>query len=184
MKTLFTIFLAGIIFYGCSSNSPVNPEAGKNFSYQKIKMPQPKDLRVETELVDQERIVGNLGGDLEIVGSYESIDGEVTVQAELIVPAGSYKGAKVLTLKHEGFYVDVELSPHMNFDSPVYLNVTMTGVDLSDISDPSELEFVYFAEDGSIEEVSYSSMTVDLENGVLQVVNAQLNHFSRYGWAK
>lgn len=184
MKQLAVLLLAGIVFFGCSSNSPLNPEQDKNFNFKRIQLPQPKDLGVEFVLQDSEKIKGSIGGDLEIVGAYASTSGVVAIESELLVPAGAFNGAKWITLKHEGLFVDVELYPHMEFDTPVFLNVKMTGLDLSDITDPSTVKFVYFAPDGSIEPIAYENMVVDLQAGVLEVENAKLEHFSRYGWAK
>jgi hypothetical protein len=184
MKRILLLIAAISIFYvGCSKTEDITNPA-KEIKIAKIHMPAAKNLAVETELIQALNINGDVGDKLEIAGAYESVNGQVTVFAELKVSPGAFEGVKEFVLKHEGLYVDVKLYPHMAFDAPVYLDVKMTGLDLSDISDPREIQFVYFAENGSIEPVSYEDMTVNLELGILEIKKAHLNHFSRYGWAK
>jgi hypothetical protein len=185
MKNLTFLLLAfGLILFGCSEYSNlINSNPAQEAAKQRIALPAPVNLSVETVLYDEADVDGAAGGELEVVGTYQSVDGDVTVSVELLVPPGAFEGYRVITLLHEGLFVDVELSPAMTFDTPVFLNATMTGVNLDEI-DPLDIDFVYFAPDGSTEPVQYDSMVVDVENGVLSVTNAQLNHFSRYGWGK
>ncbi len=180
---IFTLFLAGIFFAGCSDFNSSNVPANSQSTVQKVKMPSPKNLSIETVFTVSKNIVGNIGGELLLDGAYASTSGTVTIDAELNVPGGAYKGSKVLAISNVGEYVEVSLNPSMQFDSPVLLSVRMEGLDLSDVS-PEQIQFLYFADDGSTEPVVYDQLIVDVQNGILEVQNAQLNHFSRYGFAK
>ena len=180
---ILALFLVGIFLAGCSDLNNSTVPVGTQSTVQKIKMPAPSSLSVETVFSVSERIVGNIGGDVELEGFYSTSTGEVTIEASLDVPTGAYDGAKVLSIVNEGQFVEVDLSPTMVFDAPVLLTIRMEGLDLSDVN-PAQVNFLYFADDGSTEAVTYDNLIVDVENGILAVVNAQLNHFSRYGFAK
>ncbi|MBZ0200670.1 MAG: hypothetical protein K8H86_12435 [Ignavibacteriaceae bacterium] len=182
-QLIFTLFLAGVFFAGCSDFNNTTIPANSQSTVQKIKMPAPKNLSVETTFTVSERIAGNFGGELLLDGFYPSTTGDVMIEAELIVPSGAYSGEKVLSISNEGQFVEVSLDPSMQFDAPVLLSVRMDGLDLSDVN-PETIQFLYFADDGSTESVTYDELIVDVENGILGVRNAQLTHFSRYGFAK
>ena len=71
--------------------------------------------------------------------------------------------------------------PSYVFNLSLTLNITYTGVNLSGIN-PSTVKFAYLATDGSVKYAANDGIVVDLATGKLQVVNAVIPHFSRYGF--
>ena len=69
----------------------------------------------------------------------------------------------------------------MQFNRIVKYTITISGIDLSGVN-PNTLDFVYVAQDGSIHQIVYDSIYMNAASGILKVTNAQLNHFSRYGF--
>ena len=67
------------------------------------------------------------------------------------------------------------------FGTPAILNFKFTGVDLTGI-DPGTIKFVYYnAETGELSETGGTPI-IDLDSCTLQIVNAVIPHFSRWGW--
>jgi hypothetical protein len=73
-------------------------------------------------------------------------------------------------------------SPDYDFSKPVIYNLTISGINLNGI-DPETVKFVYMAPDGQYYPAKYDHLRADPKLGLLQVVNAKLPHFSRYGFA-
>jgi hypothetical protein len=71
----------------------------------------------------------------------------------------------------------------MTFSQPVILNYTITGVDLSGVN-PDDVNFYYVDTNGNLAPTVNDGVTVDLNSGTLNVVNAQLPHFSRWAYAR
>ena len=69
----------------------------------------------------------------------------------------------------------------MVFNGSVVYNVTYSGIDLTGI-DPKTVQFAYLASDGSVQYAANDGIVVDLATGKLQVINAKIPHFSRYGF--
>jgi hypothetical protein len=72
-------------------------------------------------------------------------------------------------------------SPSGTFLKPVIYNLTIVGVDLSNVN-PATVSFVYMAPDGKYYKPNYQNIVVDKQCGRLQIINAELTHFSRYGF--
>ena len=183
-KTLFSILFAGLLLGGCSDiNNSVAP--GPNGNTAKLfKMPQAVNMSTEASFANSENISGNLGGNLQLSGSYESESGLVTVQATLSVPSSAYSGEKVLYVANSSAYAEIDFNPSMSFDSPVLLNATITGLDLSGVN-PANVHFSYISDDGSYTEpITCDQVTVNITTGTLSVTNAHLTHFSRYIWSR
>ncbi len=72
-------------------------------------------------------------------------------------------------------------SPSGTWAKPVIYNLTIMGVDLSNV-DPSNVSFVYMAPDGKYYKAKYQSIYVEKQSGKLQIIDAQLPHFSRWGF--
>lgn len=184
-QILFSILFAGLLLGGCTDvNNSTAPEQNGN-TIKMFKMPQAVDMSTEAVFSSSKSIDGNLGGDLQLNGKYQTATGVVTIQASLNVPASAYSGEKVLNVANSNLYAEIDFDPTLSFKAPVLLNATVTGLNLSDISNPEDIYFAYISDDGSyIEPVSCDKITVDVANGTLSVTNAHLSHFSRYIWAR
>jgi hypothetical protein len=77
--------------------------------------------------------------------------------------------------------VAVTFEPHgIIFNQPVVLNLIAHGVDFSNV-DPTAINVYYDnSETGQWELMQRDDVLVDAVNGMIQVINAQLPHFSRY----
>jgi hypothetical protein len=75
----------------------------------------------------------------------------------------------------------MEFGPSMQFQVDVEYTYTIYGADLTDITEEN-LDFVYIDVSGNMYPVPYESVSMDTTNGMLKVVNAELPHFSRYGF--
>ena len=71
-------------------------------------------------------------------------------------------------------------SPEM-FNQPLTFNLMITGVDLDGV-DPKTISYVYLAPDGSFQRIEYKNLVIN--NGILIVDDAQIPHFSIYGWCR
>jgi hypothetical protein len=69
----------------------------------------------------------------------------------------------------------------MVFNIPLSFTIRYIGIDLSKIN-PATVKFAYIASDGSLEYAVNDGIVIDLSTGTLQVINAKIPHFSRYGF--
>ena len=184
MKKLISINLVVFaLLFGCNPDSNVtSPDESANDSHLKlIQMPSPKGLSVETLYTEEKYINGYYGGYFEEQFSYQGSAGNVIINSQLVFPAGSFYGGKTITQTFNTETASLEFGPAMQFNVAVKYTLTISGLDLTGV-DPNTLDFVYVAQDGSITGVVYDSIYMDAASGTLKVTNAQLNHFSRYGF--
>ncbi|MHB1686711.1 MAG: hypothetical protein ACYCVH_04970 [Ignavibacteriaceae bacterium] len=182
-KILLALFTLSLFYFGCSDlGTNVNPSPVASSSKTAIKLPAKTSASIEGVFSASKLIAGNKGGSLELHNGYSSVRGNVTVDAELSIPAGAYKGVKNITMQ-VGDDAAIDFSPSMVFDAPLTLTLKFTGVNLLGV-DPSSVNFYYFAPDGSTQLVNNDGIIVDTQSGTLEIINAKLPHFSRYSWAK
>ena len=185
MKKLISIYLAVLVLlFGCAPDSTVTaPEVTHSIGKRElIKLPVPKGLTTETIFTQQKSINGYNGGTFNAYFSYQSDQGYVSVQSDLVFPAGSFSGWWVtFSQEFNTETASLEFGPSMQFNASVKYTLTVTGVDLTGI-DPNTLDFVYVDSNGNMHQVAYDSVTMNVSTGTLKVTNALLNHFSRYGF--
>jgi hypothetical protein len=129
-------------------------------------------------------IDGRIGGALIIdFQYYTSPKDTVTINASLIFPPGSFDGLIEILMVLDNKIGTISFYPHMVFNIPALLNLKYDGINLSDININS-IDFVYQNDDGLIEQVNYKSIMVLPEQGYLGLIDASLDHFSRYGWTR
>ena len=129
-------------------------------------------------------IDGRIGGDLIIdFEYYTSPKDTITIIASLIFPPGSFDGLKEISMVMDNKIGTISFYPHMVFNIPALLNLKYNGINLSDINTNS-INFVYQNDDGLVEQVIYDAIKVLPEVGYLELMNASLEHFSRYGWTR
>ena len=119
------------------------------------------------------------GGKLEISTSdaYFSLD----------IPSKSIDNDKFVSMKYDDLnflgFTDVVFGPHgTQFSKPALLNVSLQNMDLTGIN-PDKVALYYVNDNGQWEKMVVESITVDLITGTVIVLNAQINHFSRYAVA-
>ncbi|PJA99366.1 MAG: hypothetical protein CO128_03815 [Ignavibacteriales bacterium CG_4_9_14_3_um_filter_30_11] len=183
-STILSFFIAvGLFFAGCSDQASING-------------PTNQDLQPSSNLIGlgtnglqkaitiSKTINGDVGGQIDIVGSFGSGLGAIQVNGTLTVPAGAYSGDQTISVNMNGHYAVVDFGPSpFTFDIPLNFSMEITNVILS--GNISAIHFIYIADDGTTAPVELQGETVANKEGrTLSVTGAQLPHFSRYGWAK
>ncbi len=184
MKKFVTTLTMLLLFaVGCTDQTGItSPEQSVTTKQLKlIKLPVPKGLSVETLYTESKYISGSSGGSFEEQFGYQSASGYVNINSKLVFPENAFSGGKTITQTFNTETASLEFGPAMQFNRSVKYTLTITGADLTGLN-PNTLTFVYVAPDGSITGVVYDAINIDVSTGTLQVVNAQLNHFSRYGF--
>ena len=177
-KYLSIIVLLSLFVVGCSEQISVNSPVEKltNKKVQWLTVPN-SGMAVEGTKTWSKSVVGSIGA---LFKGTKYLSTTVSAYVEIWVPAGAFSGTKTIsaTLNSETLYADFALSP-MTFNSPIYYTVEYYGVDLTGI-DPANVDFYYIDGSGNMVKAPYAEIHV--EDGWLCVVDAQLPHFSRYGF--
>jgi len=181
MKSIILSFFiaVGLFFAGCSEQSSINsPQQDSQLSL--VKMSDGNSLHKTISV--SKTINGNIGGSLDIVGSFDL--GIIQVNGTLTVPPGAYQGNQTITAYMDGVYAVIDFGPSpFIFDIPLNFTMEITGVKLT--GNVNAIKFVYIAPDGTMQPVELNGTTeADRKGNMLSVYDAQLPHFSRYGWAK
>ena len=111
------------------------------------------------------------------------IFGNIQINATLRFLRGAFEGSRYVTMSINSDYGTASFSPSGEFDIPAIYNSTIMGLDLSGIN-PDEIEFVYMGTDGKYYSIDVQNILVEPQSGKLQVINAKIPHFSRYGWTR
>ena len=186
MKKLITLsLLSFLLFFGCNQDAEILApvEEPSSQEYTLISLPTPTGgLSIETIYSFSMEISGEQGGTFYNYFNYEGgFSGNVMVMSKLVFPANSFAGYEDITKTYNTDYATMEYGPTMSFSEPVLCDLLYYGLDLTGIN-PETVRFVYIRNDGTIVDCEYESLTVIVASGLLYVKNAQLNHFSRYGF--
>lgn len=183
MKKVSLFFMAGaMVLSGCFTDSSVSPDFGKLSpdSRQWIQIENAGGLTLDKEVMVSQEVNGKTGGTIE----YDLRVANIIVTGLLTVPKNSFDGTMGITAVFDNKNTTQKFGPSpFEFDKSLVLTLEYTGVNLHGV-DPSEVDFYYIGDDGQFYKADYTSITVDPESGTLKVVEAKLNHFSRWGWAK
>jgi len=178
--TLLTLFVVG-----CSEQSsvlaPVNNVNTNEPNW--ISLPQSDGIHVNKFISTSQKITHKDGGTISLNTSYQGgTYGTVTITSTLFFPKLCFPGKEgVYTVSHDDAYCVSTFGPATVFDKALTFNITYTGVNLSGVN-PSTVKFAYLGTDGSVHYASNSGIVVDAATGKLQVKNAIIPHFSRYGF--
>lgn len=201
MKIFSSLLIAAVLFLaGCDTGfDPVSvtqktelqkPPAlslgsgNSIINYDIIPLPARSPIFLDSVFTISKTIVGELGGQIILDRLYISDRGKlVTMLVNLIIPPNAFPGQRRITLTIDRNFSVVHCLPAMEFNFPLTLVQTFTGLDLQDYQ-AEDIDFVYIKKNGLIEEVERTSITVVKSLGILTVLNAKLNHFSRYGWVR
>ena len=181
---ILNLFIAVGLFLGsCSDQSSVTgPSQQDPQSQSTLTLIKLGTKSLHKPISISQTINGNTGGSIDIVGSFD--DGVIQVNGTLTVPAGAYVGNQTITVYMEGTYAVLDFGPSpFTFDIPLNFTMEISGVDLHGIN-PHDIVFGYISDDDSITPISMGTTASNKNNGILSVYDAQLPHFSRYGWGK
>jgi hypothetical protein len=186
MKLLLTLSLASLLlFFGCDQKSEITTpvEESSTQEYSLISLPTPTGgLSVEALLAKYKEIDGDNGGTFIASFNYEGGPfGDVQCTSRLIFSPGAFNGVTEIQKTLDSESAAMIFGPQMEFNLPVKCSLRFYGLDLSNVN-PETLDFVYIALDGTFQHCEYDTIEMNAGNGYLMVRNAQLNHFSRYGF--
>jgi hypothetical protein len=185
-KYLLSILLLSLLVIGCNQESNlVSPQDTVNNS-QVVSEPNwitlPSSLSLKKDVSVSKWISGNDESLLEINTGYAGGPmGWISITANARFQRYSFWGTRYITMSINDQCGVADFSPSGSFYRPVIYNLTIQGIDVSKIN-PYTVSFVYMAEDGNYYKANYDKIYVDKQAGKLQVVNAELPHFSRYGF--
>jgi hypothetical protein len=187
MKKLlsFTAVLL-VLFIGCSKDanisSPIENQVDQVEQPNWIALPGPDILSVETDVSVSQMVNGSDETLMQINTGYAGgPHGWISITANARFQRNSFLGQRYITMSINDQFGTATFSPSGSFLKPVIYNLTIMGVDLSNV-DPTKVRFVYLAADGNYYIPPYQSLYVEKQSGKLQIINAQLPHFSRYGF--
>jgi hypothetical protein len=181
MKTYKILFLLlAFSIAGCFTDTSVDPlpELQSN-SRSFIQFEDISDLlNKDAEVVV--KVNGETGGIVE----YNIKIANINVNGKLTIPENSFSGTMNISTLFSNRNTTQAFGPSpFNFNNTLLLTLEYSGLNLRKVN-PGEIDFYYIDNDGLFHQAEYSSITIDPENGVLKVVDARINHFSRWGWAK
>ena len=149
-----------------------------------ITLPEFNNASVENTFSTTKLVNGKDETLLDVWGGYSGgIHYYVSANANLRFLRNSFEGTRQITMSIDTEYGSAKFSPSGTFDKAAIYNATFQGLDLRGV-DPDEVRFVYMAADGSYVDAECDQIFVEIQSGKLQVINAKLPHFSRYGFVK
>lgn len=194
MKTLSAILSVSLLLLiGCdnspdlsvnSSGSSPQASVSKITNYELIPLPPKSQLWQDSVFTMSKVIDGSVGGRMILEKYYITSEGDsVIVGADLRIPAGAFQGFKTITMVMDDEYAAFHFYPQMTFDDTLRLFQYFEGLHLDEYP-TGTFDFVYLADNGSVELVKKNGLQVVVPQGILRVQNAKLLHFSRYGWVR
>ncbi|NWF90177.1 MAG: hypothetical protein HXY50_12045 [Ignavibacteriaceae bacterium] len=186
MKKLLSIAVLFTMFFtGCSNDvnisGPVEEQINKEEFISRTNL---EGLSVNTTFTASKTIVGSSGGFIKIGNLATARSGQIGGDAAAITfPAGAFSGSKTITMTIDNVALTGTFSPSMTFTKPVCFNVLFTGVNLSNLP-LDQLVFVYYDANNVKYEIASKFIYYDKAKGVLGIRDAQLPHFSRYGFLR
>jgi len=198
MKKVLVLFVvASLSFWGCSENSSITePNDGQsNQSFLKINTSDVSELSIEAKSalgIDEVNTLNKSFSDKKIsqlisaeeddVIRFSLADKGVLSIGTLEIKGGSFvKDTKVkIAMASKEAALDFAPNVEFNDNNPALLTVVITGVDVPE-DDYENIKFVYFEGNKEVL-VDYDEIIVG--KGFVSVVNAQLKHFSRFGFTK
>jgi len=140
-------------------------------------------FKSKTKMTKSFTVDGSKGGKLRIKHGWRDGKGrKVKLSATLTIPKNAYEGELTFDMIFDLENYAMELYPSpFTFDIPVILDLKFSGVDLSNL-DTDLLDFDYL--DGAKEYLKYKKIKIDEKKGVLEIIGAEIPHFSRYGWSR
>ncbi len=183
-KLIFILGVFAMMFAGCSNDLNINNPVNNQLADEFVTREDLGGLRLNKTVTVSKLIDGSQGGFLFVGDQFNSQHGTSgSIYASCYFPSGAFSGSQTITMTVDDQTLTGTFSPHMEFDKPVSFSVLFTGVNLSAYT-KSQFRFAYYGEDGIRTEVSSSYIYFDKEKGVLGILNAQLPHFSRYGFIR
>ncbi len=185
--SILAILLMFVI--GCTDESnmlsPVGNAANNNEVITNpnwITLPAAANQSLKKDIAVSQTIYGDQESLLEINTGYAGGPfGWISITANARFQRYSFTGSRYVTMSINDDFGAASFSPSGTWAKPVIYNLTIQGIDLSNV-DPSKVSFVYMALDGNYYKAKYQSLYVEKQSGKIQLINAELPHFSRWGF--
>ena len=178
-----------LTFSACTSDAPFAPQADGELHFIPL---GPESHGLAKVVQSTQFVTQQSGGTLSLQFKPPRRDSaEVQVIVTLVVlPHTISEDAELsLSLDDQTLIggVDVTFQPHgITFSRPAILNIQAKGLDLSG-TNPEKIDIYYDNPDsGQWEKMARKQVIVKPENGFINVVAAEIPHFSRYavGWSR
>ena len=184
-KYISIIAVLSLFVIGCSEQMSVNSPVNTNTAEPNwIALPDKESMIVNGDVSVSRLLYGTDESLLEINTGYAGGPiGWISITANARFQRNSFGGSRYTTMSVNDKFGTATFSPSGTFTKPVIYNLTIMGVDLSKV-DPAKVSFVYLSPNGQYYKPVYDKIYVEKQSGKLQIVNAQLPHFSRYGFIR
>ncbi|HSR18341.1 MAG TPA: hypothetical protein VLM39_09660 [Ignavibacteriaceae bacterium] len=186
---MIKIYLAAIIIFvmvlsGCTKENPLENSIPAGIEDRTlINLPESSGEQVEAVFSASNYINGYKGGDVIINRQYRAQAGTVKIFARIKFKPGAFTGIKLIKMMIDDVNGTISFDPPSVFSRPANLDLKFEGIDLSGI-DQGKVDFVYINPNGTFEHILCKSINVNIAAKTLEVNDAEINHFSRYGWCR
>ena len=198
MKSILTILLlCMVLLWGCDTSSDLSlntseantaSSLSKLTNYELILLPEKSPLWMDSVFTVSKEIDGKQGGVVQMLKYYITESGlPFFMYVKLEIPKKAFNGTKTITMTVDNNFAIVHFYPEMNFSKSLTLNQYFQGIDLIEFMDDDYIEktdFVYIDDDGLIEPILRNLTVINKMLGLIKVEDAELQHFSRYGWIR
>ena len=191
-KYILAIAAMTLMLVGCNvdQDNSVSPfdesytDLGTERNPDWIVLPAKSGLSTEGEISISQLVKGNEETLMEINTGYQvSKNKWIQITANARFQRNSFPGQRYITMSINDQYGTATFSPSGTFSKPVIYNLTIMGLDLSAVN-ANNVKFVYFAPDGKYYQPKYRQLLVEKQSGKLQINDAELPHFSRFGFTR
>ena len=192
MKKFITITLLGIgfLFLACQEETGIlSPESNNTLSQSQngepnwFSLPLSTDPKLYKSFEKSMLIDGSEKGIIKIVEEYpaDTPAGSIKIRAELEFHAGSFEGTRLITMSVNDQFGEAKFSPSGTFLRPAKYSFRIDGIDLTGIN-TEDITFVYLTENGTYRESKDNDLKIDVSNSRIELKDALLPHFSRFGF--
>jgi len=188
-KVLLIIFALGFGFWGCSENTtltgPENVQSQQSF----LKINSGNSSTLMKTTTNGGTIFAAEGGKIKIdlESGSTSVKGRIKFKKKNIF---TENGSKVesaditIDLAVNDDVAALDFGPSgLKLDKPAILTVKFTGIDFAEGATAEDFNFLYLS-GNELAQVEYKKIIIDKKHRWIKVVNAELTHFSRYGFTK
>lgn len=185
-RVLILIFLIvlGILRCADSDNSVLQAD---NYDAASDPSINPTVVFTEQGLAISSLIDGKKGGSICLDTAFVNPDGDsVQLSLNLLFLPGSFNEVREITVVPEFNTASIKFLPEMTFLKPAFLDLSYKGINLAKLgfNSNSKVDFVYLADDGSIEYLLKDECKINWNKSQVYVKKAKLPHFSRYSFVR
>ena len=184
---LFALVLMLPFLFACQEESSlVGPEKVSASSSEPnwISLPSSDASQLKKVFSVTELITVQSGGVIRLDEAYEGGPfGNVSLSAEIKFAPGTINEDTYFTMAFDDEAGVITFSPSCTFNNEAPLTISLKGINLNDV-DTDEIGFVYYDANGEYVEVDSKRLWAKTIDGSLGILQAQIPHFSRYGFTK